>query len=253
MKTTPILFSTDMVQAILDGRKPQTRRIYKLPQECDHSKFMEADWKNDPSEFNSDKDSPEYWYCSLCGNGISERNNFKGIKCPYGKPGDILWVRETFRKYYRGEDNDVLDFDNEIIEFAADNPEPVYLSDGDGFIEFNKDGSEKMIPWKPSIFMPKAACRIFLKITNVRVERIQDISEEDAIAEGIYSFTKDGQLYKYWYNSKGDVITWRDMPRTAVEAYKMLWIQINGSDSWEANPFVWVVEFEQCGKPEGFN
>ena len=123
-------------------------------------------------------------------------------------------------------------------------------------------------PWRPSIHMPKEAVRIWLKVTDVRVERLQEITEVQAQAEGIRGYSKDGNLYKYavtddwWINYHGkhkEITTgtwWQDMPRTAREAFSYLWNStIKKSDldlyGWNANPWVWTIEYERCEKPEG--
>ncbi|MDO8997221.1 MAG: hypothetical protein Q7U77_11390 [Sediminibacterium sp.] len=187
MKYIPILFSTAMVQAIIEGRKSMTRRVVKpQPSETGVSAF-------------NDGEHPQ-------------------MKCPYGQVGDILWVRESFISGYECDEGSFnTDEDGEYI------PVLKYKADRESFdwYDGNSDFPCEKIPWKPSIHMPKSACRIFLKITNVRVERLQDISEEDAIAEGIASF-------------------------------KSLWQSINGEKSWDDNPWVWVIEFERIEKPENF-
>src|SRR5690349_12457549 len=100
-KERPILFSTPMVKAILEGRKTQTRRVMK-PQlkDCDHSQYIEAAWKDQPLTFSETAVKYGRGYCKYCGNGTGYENDFEGIKCPYGKVGDILWVRETFGELY---------------------------------------------------------------------------------------------------------------------------------------------------------
>lgn len=185
MKDHPILFSDPMVRAILEGRKTQTRRVVV----------------NKKIKFRSRLHALAKHYLRLTptipGLAALIENN------PYGQPGDLLWVRETFgyredgRLYYRA--------DQTLGQFNVDK-------------------------WKPSIFMPRKLSRLTLRITNVRVERLQDISEADAQAEGC------GAMVDY---SNGQ--TYRD-------EFKALWESINGPGSWDANPFVWVVEFETIQK-----
>jgi len=109
--------------------------------------------------------------------------------------------------------------------------------------------------WKPSIFMPKTACRLFLKIKSIRVERLQSISEGDAVAEGMKftDFGKNqwGDQKRGWHYS--EVNSADQCLGTAKWAFGNLWQSINGPESWAANPWVWVVEFEKCEKPENFN
>lgn len=201
----PILFSTPMVQAIMNGTKVQTRRITKndlcVDQDSGYTyfKYKGAITKVDIHD----------WKDSL-------------IKyCPYGQTGDILWVRETFQ-----------------------------VTKGKYYFKVNKEG--KLIindsPYKPSIFMPKDACRIFLKIINIRVERLQDISEEDAISEGIEKFHPNKkELYDY----RSYAVKY-DAPCFPYISFQTLWQSINTDNGkrWCDNPWVWVVEFEITEKPK---
>lgn len=138
--------------------------------------------------------------------------------CPYGKPGDHLWVRETHAPMIGGG-----------WVYAADyTPERLRQKDGKGF-------------WKPSIFMKRAACRITLEIVSVRVERLQDISEADAIAEGVDLFQRahEPRVYRDYSHKK------LHYGLSAVGSYRTLWESINGPESWALNPWVWVVEFKR--------
>lgn len=131
-------------------------------------------------------------------------------KCPYGEVGDILWVRETFE-----------------------------VHDSFGTYNYKADSKSRISDkWLPSLFMPKDACRIFLKITNVRVEKLNDISEEDS--------TKEGVIRMDWEFKNGEC------PQTDKEAFQLLWESINGKGGWEENPWLWVIEFEKCKKPKNF-
>lgn len=145
--------------------------------------------------------------------------------CPYGQPCDVLWVRETFAPPLPSQHDD-------HFMYAAD-----FLKKVKGI-------------WKPSIFMPKKACRIWLEVVSVRAERIQDISDSDAIAEGI-----EGQnnLFKN-YNKKYPVEDFIGGGTAALRSFQTLWQTIHeGQDSdWNNNPWVWVVEFKQIEKPENF-
>lgn len=140
--------------------------------------------------------------------------------------GDVLWVRETFKPnniptgwpfHYRAANDTFTDPENE--------------------------------KWKPNIFMPKAACRIFLEITNIRVERLNDISEQDAIAEGIERTDFNSFFNEYYKNYLPTGYT-DLLPK---DSFKSLWQSINGKDSWEANQWVWVISFKRIEKPENFN
>lgn len=202
MKEIPILFNAPMVRAILEGRKTQTRRII-------------------PEQPNIDPQTGDWlWaygkpYESVV--PIERYVESRLLSCKYGKPGDRLWVRETYRK-------------NELktgwpYEYRATEEQDLTPTDG---------------PWKPSIFMPRDASRITLEVKNVRVERLHDISKADAIAEGIERFRPvpgDGDPTTKYKDASGK---WISDP---IQAYKTLWESINGPGSWDENPWVWVVKF----------
>lgn len=202
MKERPILFSGPMVRAILDGRKTQTRRIYRGTPTIDGERHPDG--------------SGETWT--------------DWGRCPYGVPGDRLWVRETwYCDDYRVQRGPFLEVDGakEMTVYAADGPA--------GY----EDGEPK---WRPSIHMPRWASRITLEVTGVRVERLQDISEADAVAEGCMS---DVDQLKGLSHLRGSDAA-RALPSrllSARDAYRYLWLDINGPGSWDANPWVWVVEF----------
>jgi len=207
-KFIPILFSTPMVQAILEGRKSMTRRVMK-PQP--HESITNI-------KFGYSALTPD-GCIELRGKFIvdgEERSGSKFFKCPYGEIRDVLWVRETFMNL----------INSEFGEYG-------YKAD-------LKDNADKL-KWKPSIFMPKEACRIFLKITNVRVERLKDISREDASKEGVCISNKQQRFKGYQEH------------RWPEENFATLWELLNGDHSWEANPFVWVIEFKRVEKPVNFN
>jgi hypothetical protein len=199
MKQTPILFSTPMVQAILERRKKQTRRTKGL------------------EEINL---FPDLYNVVKRGLGADDYVSFVNslrelvkVKFPYGQIGDVLWVRESYCPNY---------FDDKTHGYKSD---------------WNKVAAE-YVPepkWKPSIHMPKSACRIWLKITNVRVERLKDISEEDAMSEGVEILIVPA--WKNYIDSFGYC-------ESAYESFKTLWQYINGEESWNDNPWVWVIEFE---------
>ena len=212
MKIHPILFSTPMVQAILEGRKIMTRRILKL-KGC--KPFIP-----DPDQY--DKASIFFW-----------NKNYH----PYGQNGDILWVREKFRLIHH-----YGFFDYKLYQYADENTNAYCpIIDPDQIIP--------MSPWKPSIHMPQAACRIFLENTDIKVERLQDITEEDAVNEGILKRENKitGEI-GYLNPFRTDNLKFD----SAVLAFRDLWIKINGEDSWNSNPWVWVISFERCEKPENF-
>jgi hypothetical protein len=176
MKERPILFKSDMVRALLDGRKTQTRRICKEP--------------------------------------VVDGGTATG--CKFGTVGDHLWIKETFCR----------------PEYASG---PIYRADIPGPESnariYEDEDCTCEVKWKPSIFMPRCASRITLEITGVRVERLQDISEDDAIAEGV----------------NGDECQDFDQPLPSM-CYQALWESINGSGSWQANPYVWVITFKKVSQ-----
>jgi hypothetical protein len=209
----PILFSAPMVRALLDGSKTQTRRVAKGVH-CVHAKTGEALQGLDSS-------GPR-------------------IPCPYGQPGDRLWVREThapqadcwgsWERWLRGAGGEAP-----ILHYAADFKP---FQNDNGFV-IRKPFIEK---WRPSIHMPRWASRIDLDVTGVRVERLQDISAADAKAEGIESQYENGPWRNYgregyWFPEGKDT--------APMLSYRSLWEQINGAGSWAANPWVWVVDFRR--------
>ena len=193
MTDYPIIFSTPMVQAILGGVKTQTRRIAKL----------NAAGRVARKGKNWHPDDPEAI-----------------LACPYGQPGDRLWVRETW---------------------SADVPEIVYKADMGAryldeddphYMDLLRLYDKQIGDWRPSIHMPKWAARIHLKITKVRLQRLQKISFEDAKNEGV----------EFWMHAE----TLKGLPACSCHYYEFedLWAHINGRDSWNLNPLVWTLDFE---------
>ena len=210
MKELPILFSTPMVQAILAGNKTQTRRIVKpQPIVCDDARGGHY-WPSNAvqSMVHVEKELQDYdgiW------RGLIDDCN------PFGGVGDRLWVRETFRLY----DSDECPH----ADFPCGCPRngtPLYKASHDC-----SDGEK----WKPSIHMPRKAARLFLEITNIRIERLNDITSEDAKAEGFdYSTHPSAIEMGYAIGAKTN--------------FRVTWEQIYGQNEWNKNPWVWVVEFK---------
>lgn len=206
MKERPILFSAPMVRAILNGIKTQTRRVVKLkPWHQIEERDDGAPW---PWMYDGERDA-DHW-----------------LPCPYGQPGDRLWVRETFCPIYPQDPHynggRPIEYDYRATYKHGDR-----LGD---LIGVKKE-------WKPSIHMPRRASRITVEVTGVRVERLQDISADDAKAEGISEFIGG------WWCEHDDAEQIAGM--TPQEGYRHLWERINGPGSWDANPWVWVVEFKR--------
>lgn len=230
IKERPILMSAPMVRAILESRKTQTRRIVKSKSDLNH--YNKA-FVLSRDEYNNDV-APEFKEKIVAKKPMALffRNfiNDLDIECPYGNVGERLWVRETFFEAY----NDRFLPTGEYC-YAANHQGYVCVLDEDGGIKTNKDGSDAS-PWKPSIHMPRKASRILLEITGIRIERLQDISEDDAIAEGIL-FNGD---YELWWDYQREQWICVD----PIDSYKSLICKINGPETWEKNPWVWVVEFK---------
>lgn len=206
MKERPILFSAPMVRAILAGNKSQTRRIVKPRKDVAFGCLLQ------PHEL------------------AGEVNAGNLENCPYGKIGDRLWVRETFQ-------GPLLESEEQEDEFRH-SPD-IYKKPGfcayratDTLDAIDSDGRE--LGWRPSIFMPRWASRILLEVTGVRVEKLRDISESDAKAEGARS---------------ADPATGREcILDPSIGSYRLhyrdIWEYINGPGAWDANPWVWVIEFK---------
>lgn len=218
MKERPILFGGPLVRAILEGRKTQTRRVVR---DTDHWSCLTGDCPHDRQ---------------------SDCNKFMAANCPYGVPGDTLWVRETWRAE---ELPDGLDG----VRYAADGafvPIANTVEAADAWTEAYANGKHGE-RWRPSIFMPRWASRLTLLVKSVRVERLQDITNEDARAEGIpcgdeawHSVDGVAQFRDRfgWY--------WNGMRHNAPKfAFRAGWDTINGKRApWASNPWVWAVEFE---------
>ena len=188
MKETGLILKAPLVRAILEGRKTQTRRVVKRL----------------PLRINGDTNSMEVDVANI------ENGNFaKKIRCPYGQPGDRIYVRETFSQHPEWGQ----------LAFRADGEE---FEDADGWLWEPK--------WKPAIHMPKALARIWLEVTGVRVERLQDISEADALAEGA----------RFELASIDSVRI--GATASFLSGFRNIWESTGGD--WDANPWVWVIDFK---------
>lgn len=229
-KEHPILFSAPMVQAILEGRKTMTRRIIK------QAKGWDENWQvrralETPASYTMRKGT---------------QYSLPYFKCPYGTIGHVIWVRETWTNYLG-------------LVGGESQGQPIgYAYRADNKVLKEPNGYPYTPKWKPSIFMPRAASRILLKITGIKVERVQDISEEDIISEGIrYPVNNGHPLFKlgeensalhfmpdgFSLNHKESIpITEKDL---MFAHWAELWCEINGRESWNKNPWVWVIQFEK--------
>lgn len=215
MKERPVLFNGDMVRAILDGRKTQTRRVM-TPQPVLENVFMGG--ANQQSWTHKGTATPAGWLM----------HNM----CPFGQVGDRLWVRETFRLFDNYQECGCSDFPCNCPSHNS----PIYRAS-------NNDCEDK---WTPSIHMPRSACRLVLEITDVRVERLNSISEEDALAEGIRrtdnNFGNGPAYCDYMLANLNDVAEWYNSPS---DSFISLWQSIYGAESWQHSPWVWVIEFKR--------
>lgn len=222
MAIKPILFNTEMVRAILDGRKSCTRRLVK-PQPDEKHTY--------PLGFVTD--STEKKEVGCFGFGIDEYGgSIQYAKPPY-QPGDILYVRETFYE------------DVDCILYKADNEKLTGYR--------NMRGEDIVVKWRPSIHMPKEAARIWLRVTDVRVERLHDITEDGALREGAQGVRCDHVALGEHGCTDCMNTGWIEPPQ--VEFMQIWDSTVKKSDfdryGWGANPWVWVIEFERCAKPEG--
>ncbi|EPM4141983.1 hypothetical protein RZP29_12670 [Klebsiella quasipneumoniae subsp. similipneumoniae] len=199
MREKGLIFNSEMVRAILDGRKTQTRRPIKWKQ----TRFTEIGEREDGSKWPWSEDAEhacDFWH-----------------PCPFGAVGDRIWVRETWNKY------------GGLLTYRADHD----------WIDDMRKETVCTAKWVPSIHMPRWASRILLEITDVRVERLNAISEEDATAEGV---PPAGSLLPDYL---GTFLTPKGDFATAKVAFQRLWESIYGEESWKANGWVWVISFKR--------
>lgn len=224
IKERPILFSAPMVRAILEGRKTVTRRVMKSQPDADATITVESYNVAVTNRRGYQEAGPEIF-------GAWRRDGESGCKCPYGQPGDRLWVRETF-----------IDLRGTGVEHrpAPDGPLQRYAYAADRRPGSHSDEARKDfgLKYKPSIHMPRAACRALLEITDVRVERLQDITEDQAKAEGVQLYTDHAELGDWWHVE--GIETYSADPR---KSFELLWSSVGGN--WNANPWVWAVSFKR--------
>jgi len=239
MHERPILFSAAMVRAILDGHKTQTRRLVKPYRGNALVDLRHAEDR--PDIYSSRRDDPESWGYQFLDDGApATLADWATILCPYGTPGDRLWVRETFaiESSVEGSSQQLPHTDGRPVQYAPDDDvegilpawrQPHYRAT-DPAPDLTCDRANcaqcrdhDMGPhWQPSIHMPRWACRLVLEISDVRVERLQAISEADVVAEGV--------------STPGPF---------AVHHFRDVWASINGQASWDADPWVWVITFKR--------
>jgi hypothetical protein len=225
MKERPIIFSAPMVRAILAGTKTQTRRVVKpQPPEILPVYAPKVYWPaRDRHMTHGDPDGAAYLQFERPGDydGAHVMRGGFGFRCPCGQPGDRLWVREAWKAHTTFDHLPPREIPQSHVWYMAD------------------DGYKAESRYRQGMFMPRWASRITLEVTAVRVERLQDISEADAIAEGC---TKNHN--GYFWGGPHPVSGLKQMAM-AGSAYRDLWESINGPGSWSTNPWVWVIEFKR--------
>ena len=236
MKERPILFSAQMVRALLDGSKTQTRRIVDPQFQPDALpiEMTATDERGFVTEGHTGM-----WWCEAAGNPD------EAVRCRHGVPGDRLWVREAWKAHSTFDHLPPRDIPQSHVWYLAD------------------DGYKAESRTRASMHMPRWASRITLEIAGVRVERLQDISEADAEAEGCERLDIEREVHDWKIcpkcggtrlhnalGSSGGVVFDVDCSAcdTYVKRYKHLWVSINGAGSWDLNPWVWVVEFKVVPK-----
>lgn len=271
----PILFQTEMVQAILEGRKTQTRRTQGLEKMNEDSALWYRKGAEDTKLFTNgfksvdrDREIGNYHPLFQFFNVIDQNPDHKYYVRPKDKPGDLFWTKETHKlgawredgrmafdfkaspeitntpwvQYTEEEDPDSEKF-NKIWEKATSTLlDKGYQSGPDGL--FHWEAGQSPLPWRPSIFLPKAASRIWLMLEEIYPERLQDISENDAKAEGIFRWTqtnlKSQPTHYRVYTDDDPEALYTSCP---IDSFETLWSSINGKKSWDSNPWVWVRKF----------
>lgn len=213
-KERPLLFSGPMVRAILAGTKTVTRRVYR-PRE------------GSPYEIMGEDDSGKPWPMWLDPNHGPE---YHPVRCPYGSPGERLWVKETYALHRIHDETSPSTVFPTLLSGCW------YRADGEPDMRIGR--------WRPSIHMPRWASRLTLEVVSVRVERLHELTEEDAQAEGVERWVTGSGWQEYGL-SEAQLLTQGPPLPTARLSFKSLWESINGPGSWEANPWVWVVSFRR--------
>lgn len=223
MKERPILFSGPMVRALLDGSKTQTRRIVKNQPADDVAHITVAHYEPTVVNWRGEEEPGSVIF------GAYSDDGEWGSKCPYGAPGDRLWVRETFLYVGPGSGSDLPSYREERANPANHKASNCW---------HRASRPDETLVWTPSIHMPRWASRITLEVTGVRVERLQDISEANAFAEGV-----DNAMCIEAVSRAPSRATL--LPMT-VHGFAHLWdsLAASGAD-WQANPWVWIVEFKR--------
>lgn len=239
-----MIFNAEMVRAILDGRKTQTRRVMKVQPESNQLGLLLI------TDSTKHSDIGKYHWAESNATGNHVRS--KLFSCPFGAVGDRIWVRETWA-ILGNEDGCCIDWEEKLCKADERSAARIYrasceqrpgnyglwsIPDDADWKPHTKDYQYEGA-WRPSIHMPRWASRILLEITDVRVERLNAISEEDATAEGV---PPAGSLLPDY---PGTFLTPKGDFATAKVAFQRLWESIYGEESWKANGWVWVISFKR--------
>ncbi|HFT3337686.1 hypothetical protein [Klebsiella pneumoniae] len=243
MKERGMIFNAEMVRAILDGRKTQTRRVMNVQPESNQFGLLHITSSTKRSDIG------KYHWAESNATGNHVRS--KLFSCPLGSVGDRIWVRETWA-ILGNEDGCCIDWEEKICKGDERSAARIYrasceqkpnnyglwsIPDDADWKPYTKDYQYEGA-WRPSIHMPRWASRILLEITDVRVERLNAISEEDARAEGII----DGGCLNC---GEPEPCGCANPEPDATDAFAYLWQSIYGQENWNANPWVWVIEFKR--------
>ena len=240
MKQKPILFNTDMSFMVRRFKKDLTRRMKGLEGLEDY--YFQSLVHHTSGKFTFVKN----------GNYNPKEIDVKEVKCPYGKPGDILWVKETFYSWGHW---------TTITDNNTGKSKSKFYRDINRSIQFmaewqpKEEAKKGQLGWhkRPALFLPKDLANLYLRIKDIRVERLQDITAEDAIREGISKFDSNHWLIydKTWDISKVAIENGADpITSSPLKSFQSLWTSINGIESWNLNPWVWVIEFERIKQSE---
>lgn len=266
MREIPVLFNGAMVRSILDDRKTQTRRIVKGACNLPHEGKLLGEWglSKPPARWDGVK-PPWRWMSKKpirVGDWFEQAQTdvddyvSRPVRSPLGKPGDRLWVRETWMPYDTSTEDDAV----WVLYKASNDQRPDGIAPekfGSGVrrsapvqvVEWARDAieMEEVVGgrWRPSIHMPRWAARLFLGVQDVRIERLQDISEEDARAEGVDEFP----IHIQDQNGRIKTAIYHRLAESCRDAFQRLWISVYGAESWAANPWVWVTEFKRVTQP----
>jgi hypothetical protein len=259
IKEIPILFSTPMVKAILEGRKTQTRRLVKWPRVPDWH-----NWDYEPCQLEKPQGGGWWpWFYHRGYKGKKYIDLSGPLKCPYGQGGDHLWVKETHYAWGYWIQEGVTETGKpgwSFKDFTPEDQKGLYHYETNPPASTVEKRSAKKVGWykRPAIFMPHHAARIWLEKEYTLVQKASEIDREDAIAEGMACITKDnGGTWKYGIPDldglpgTGNIgWAWQDWYTNPVEAFKSLWYKINGAETW--HDWVWANSFKvlsTSGKP----